>query len=939
MPNLTRDPLYPSLRIAAHGVFLFLLVMASSGALRQAAFLVLPGAYLWNGSMERHRGLANAIAAGSIVLLLVAAILIPKFDLLARAFGNYPWIFTAGPCLAMGSALLAKRLSGRFPSVSSVIGVLLGVAVMAAIVKGRNTISGQPALVEIPAVLVCSVLLGHMLCDASRRSRWIGGIAPAREYLGRIRRCLGELPAMAWLGIALAATLGIDAFASGGFLGSMDEGSCYAAAYHYLHATAIPWHYQNGQIYDFNGKYLFDLAGFRLALTLPATAVYWIFNERPEAVDVVFILYQLGLVTLTFLTAKRLWETSTAVLAAFLVAAWPLTFIYAPTPWPETPMAAWGLCSFYLLVRAFPFSVTERTPPLARRLLLCAAAGFALGAAFSAKESGLLPLVPLGLFVLFRAWRLHRWRAAAELTALSLGLVLLIVAETAFISPFFGHWTPKFAITSSGYSPPDIFRAPPESAPKATGPVNAPPPTGPTVPEYMPSLFEKIEVINDLYFTKHVEVIRGQLFQYFPVATLWLLGAAVLLIPFWGAQARWVWLLMLFPPAYLLFGSVSLKEYIPPPVHIRYFGMATGFWALGLAFALKRFVDDVLLGRVYAFAKPPRWLGGAVAGAGVAVLCALNLATGLNLSGVPYSGRQYASFIEALGFATQHYPDHTFVMSDLFGLIFSPVFLGNSREARYFRNPLDRSLPPIQGGPPFLLFAPLDSPTFYTGGLENVVRLEPGKAYATRILEVVQAQPNRAAEFWQALTAPLRVPDLPGARPPGLTPTALISVDKVPAPAAGRQVIFSSKTDKIPLVGQTPHKFEQIASGFRVFFGPDWPRSAVYSFFTPDTHSGPECILARFTPVLKTFTMHFKAQAASLEKKPAVTAALYLYRDGKLVWSGRKQASLDDGAAPGCAMRTPTAIEADAYRVVFEIADIAPAPGTLDIWDVEVTAD
>ena len=426
---------------------------------------------------------------------------------------------------------------------------------------------------------------------------------------------------------------------------------------------------------------------------------------------------------------------------------------------------------------------------------------------------------------------------------------------------------------------------------------------------------------------------------FFPEISLLVLAIAAIILPFWNSRTRRLWLLVGFPAAYLVLGSMSLNNFAFPPLHARSFGLLTAFLPIAYILAAKWIVIDLICDRAYAFAKPPSWLAGSILSVLVIPLIWLNIEQGYENCRSFKQGGQYNSFVEALDRAKTEYPGYPIVLADFFGEMMSPLFLGRPEHGVIYRNYLDLVPGKLAASVPFVVLTPLNKPIFFDG-LDAVVQLGQDERPVLRIADMVLPPAGRMEEVADVLAKTLTVPSLSPPRPAAPFPTAIVLVEKGMGDQSERKTIFSSKTDRLPLVGQVDNVVTPTATGIGVRLEPGKQRALTYSFFTNDNaEAAPLCSLGQFPKTKGIFTLRFQTMVRINDRTPTLVASLHLYCEGKRVWTGDCKLESVPTEPVQLTISSPPEIVADAYRVVFTLQNIPPANGTWSIENVLVIRD
>ena len=119
------------------------------------------------------------------------------------------------------------------------------------------------------------------------------------------------------------------------------------------------------------------------------------FRHDVQAIAASFVFFHQALTVLTFVLARPLQGTGGALLTAALSATFPLLVVFSTTILPDIPMTACLVAAFVALRAGF------RGETARHRVGLSALSGASLGAAYLAKESGLVPVPLLLAMALF----------------------------------------------------------------------------------------------------------------------------------------------------------------------------------------------------------------------------------------------------------------------------------------------------------------------------------------------------------------------------------------------------------------------------------------------------------------------------------------------------------------------------------------------------------
>ena len=173
------------------------------------------------------------------------------------------------------------------------------------------------------------------------------------------------------------------------------------------------------------------------------------FREDVQAVAASFVVFHQVLIVLTFLLARPLAGAAGGLLAAAFGATFPLLVVFSTTILPDIPATVCLVAAFLTMQAGL------RSPPAARRLPLLALSGAAVGLAYLAKESGLVP-VPLFVAMALVSGRSsagpgRRGQGAFACAAAFLtGLLLVVGLETLVLRVLTGSWSFRLAVFFTG---------------------------------------------------------------------------------------------------------------------------------------------------------------------------------------------------------------------------------------------------------------------------------------------------------------------------------------------------------------------------------------------------------------------------------------------------------------------------------------------------------
>ena len=203
---------------------------------------------------------------------------------------------------------------------------------------------------------------------------------PATEAWPSRRQAVTLLSAMIVLGI------GIDLFFFNGFYASDDRG--------YFDAATLV---ASEGILSKNPRVGHE------RLTVLAWNIFagWLSGYNVQAISASYTFFHGLLIVLVYLLARRLFNRLAGVLAAYTTATFPLFIIFSTGIYPDLPIACLFALSLLAFIHAYEVRPCGR---LGMTLLMMSASGASVGAAYMAKEVGLVVLP-----VYFMLWLLTEW--------------------------------------------------------------------------------------------------------------------------------------------------------------------------------------------------------------------------------------------------------------------------------------------------------------------------------------------------------------------------------------------------------------------------------------------------------------------------------------------------------------------------------------------------
>ncbi|HEU5055260.1 MAG TPA: glycosyltransferase family 39 protein [Kofleriaceae bacterium] len=443
------------------------------------------------------------------------------------------------------------------------------------------------------------------------------------------------------------------------------------------------------------------LSTARLGMTVPAGVVYWLTDGSAAAIAWSFILWHLILVVIAFALGRLIHGENTGLVAAALTATSPVLTVYAGALLPDNPTAVWlGLLVLLL-------ELARRRAPESWRAALpwYLAAGFAIGLAYSVKETGIIFAIPAGICVMAAAPRLRDpvWIRNGAMMAAGLGLFMLL--EQVAIRLVTGNWVFRLGV----------------------------------VQDFGDALVERMSWqggANPL--SRFWYALDGRLLPIAPI-TIFVLLAGAIAYPFLlRGRGRNLALQIFFwwPVVYLTVGSTSFTAYLPPSIQARYYALAIVPGAVMTAAVIGE-----LLRRWRAWSRPPAWARGR--GAVAALLLALLAVTwhelGVNLPGAGniYAAERARGFVDTYRRAREKYPQYPIVLGRWYARRMMPLYLRWDEAGEIYAHRFGvRAQPPE---PPYLLLESTrhakESPDAVPADLERT-RLEVVYPPASRVEEL-----------------------------------------------------------------------------------------------------------------------------------------------------------------------------------------------------------
>lgn len=186
--------------------------------------------------------------------------------------------------------------------------------------------------------------------------------------------------------------------------------------------------------------------GLRWGIVAPTALAYRLFGINDVSIALYPLLCSLAGIVLLYLFGRRLFDERTGLLAALLLAFFPLDIQYATRLWPDLPFSLLGWTAVYLFLRVDPDGTGAAWDRLAGPFLV----GLVLGLSYLTKSTGVFFLLLVGLMSLWRMGERRRilWRYAFVLV----GFFLVWGAETGYYAMAAGNPFYKAFVIETGYN-------------------------------------------------------------------------------------------------------------------------------------------------------------------------------------------------------------------------------------------------------------------------------------------------------------------------------------------------------------------------------------------------------------------------------------------------------------------------------------------------------
>ncbi|MBN1343465.1 MAG: glycosyltransferase family 39 protein [Phycisphaerae bacterium] len=371
-----------------------------------------------------------------------------------------------------------------------------------------------------------------------------------------------------------------------GYYASDDNSSYLSATESLLDNGALPSESKTGQT--------------RLPLIGWNVLIATLFGYDVQLIAASYIVFHQLLNLLTFLLARRMFGSIVGLLATYCVASFPAMIIYSTLISPDIPQSCFIVLS--LLVFMIASECSDRNPRRLYLLLLCT--GASLGGAYMCKESGLVLLPFYALAVFFGTTRQSLRARITACMAFFLGFAIVFALESVALSLLTGK-----PILRIGW----VFDE--ESG------------TGSTWKEYRHGFYPWERLA---WFSQRC--LRDVMFPLY-YRVLFIIGLVTYL--FLPRRRPVALLLPAYYFAYLLWGSVSIKQYLPISIQERYYLPLVPFLAIIGSFAA------VSLFELLPRRRLPWWVNRCL---GAVIVCAVVIPPVFGIGGASLkAGRMYRS--------------------------------------------------------------------------------------------------------------------------------------------------------------------------------------------------------------------------------------------------------------------------------------------------------
>jgi hypothetical protein len=200
----------------------------------------------------------------------------------------------------------------------------------------------------------------------------------------------------------------------------------------------------NGNFYL--GKYL---PGLRIMMIYPTAFFYSLFGINNFSIALYPLLASLGSIIIIFYLGKTIFNEKIGLLAAFLLAIFPLNIIYGTWLMPDVPIAFFCGLAVLLFIKALKIE-KKRFIQLDKRKLLLFASGVSIGISYLHKVTGaiiLLVLIPYMIYTIIKKRRID-----LDYLFLFVGLGLVLFLEGVFYYLCNGDFFTRFNTVSTFYA-------------------------------------------------------------------------------------------------------------------------------------------------------------------------------------------------------------------------------------------------------------------------------------------------------------------------------------------------------------------------------------------------------------------------------------------------------------------------------------------------------
>ena len=416
-----------------------------------------------------------------------------------------------------------------------------------------------------------------------------------------------------------------------------------------------------------------DLASARLAVVLPASAVYYLTNGSLFLTIFSFTFYHLGLVCACYILGQVAHNKDTGAIAALIAACCPLSYVFAGAALPDVALAMWvGLWAAAVVYGA---RITGNVAiSNVRRYRVWILAGLLNGIAYSVKESGLILAVPAALAMICSTPKNYRHQVFLVGICYSIGISVVLGIELVLLYAISGQWIFRLGIVTTEQHASIL-----KELAAASGPVY-------------------------LRFAKAYHLVVPF------IGKIGLIAASISVLLYCALRKSLPFLayLVIWVVVYQTIGSTSFSNYVPPALVHRYYLIALPAISVMAAWVL---LSIVSFSREGANPEKRLYTWRVVAAATVVLTWGTaQFYEVLPSAGLIYRARDVKAFSLAYREARARFPDMHIVLSPYCGFRMYPVFAAE-RGPKFHLTAMDPQGNPVPNklpDPPFLYIRAVD---------------------------------------------------------------------------------------------------------------------------------------------------------------------------------------------------------------------------------------